>query len=629
MTPDNEPEKLDGHSLDIAEERRKELLRLFPDVRTEGGKIDFDKLKLTLGEMVDVGRERYGMNWPGKAECFRTIQATSTATLRPCREESVDFDTTQNLIIEGDNLEVLKLLQKAYLGKVKMIYIDPPYNTGNDFIYSDDYADSIKAYLEFTGQVDSEGRRFSTNTEADGRFHSKWLSMMYPRLSLARNLLRDDGVIFVSIDDNEISALRKLMDEVFGEENFVATLIWQKVYSPKNSARHFSEDHDYIVTYAKRADEWRPYLLPRTEDMQARYSNPDNDSRGDWKPGDLSARNYYADGTYSITCPSGRIIPGPPRGSYWRYSKQRFEDLDRDNRIWWGETGNNIPAIKRFLGETKAGVVPQTLWQYSDVGHTQDAKKELIDAVAFESSDNVVDSVKPTALIQRMLQVATSADSDDVVLDFFGGTGTTAQAVMQANTGDGGTRRFVVIQLPERLPIPEQRLKTLADITAQRARTVSARLKAKLSGLLKEEGTNLPDLGFRILKLAESNFGSWAPPSGSTVPEVLSQLQLHVSHVRVDRTDDDLLFEILLKSGYPPSERIETLEIADNAVNSVADGLFLICLARTLTLEAIRGMAERSPERVVCLDAAFDGNDQLKANAVQIFKSRNIVFKTV
>lgn len=311
-----EPERFDLRSHDIEADRQAELLRLFPEIRTEGGKIDFDRLKLALGETVDAGKERYGMNWPGKADCFRTIQAASLGTLRPCPEESVKFDSTENLIVEGDNLEVLKLLQKAYLGKVKMIYIDPPYNTGNDFIYPDNFSESLQTYLEYTGQVDAEGRKFGTNTEADGRFHSKWLNMMYPRLYLARNLLREDGTIFVSCDDNEVQNLRAAMNEVFGEENFIASVIWQKVFSPKNSAKHFSADHDYIVVYARRADIWRPELLPRTEEMEARYDNPDNDSRGPWTSGDLSARNYYSEGIYPVTCLSGRVVEGPPPGTY-------------------------------------------------------------------------------------------------------------------------------------------------------------------------------------------------------------------------------------------------------------------------------------------------------------------------
>ncbi len=433
-----------------------ELLRLFPEIRTEGGKIDFERLKLVLGQNVDVGKERYGMNWPGKADCFRTIQAPSLGTLRPCPEESVNFDTTENLIIEGDNLEVLKLLQKSYLGKIKMIYIDPPYNTGNDFIYPDNFSESLQTYLEYTGQVDAEGRKFGTNTEADGRFHSKWLNMMYPRLYLARNLLREDGTIFVSCDDNEVQNLRAVMNEVFGEENFIASVIWQKVFSPKNSAKHFSADHDYIVVYARRADIWRPELLPRTEEMEARYDNTDNDARGPWTSGDLSARNYYSEGIYPVTCPSGRVIEGPPPGTYWRVSKEKFLEMDRDGRIWWGKEGNGTPRLKRFLSDVKQGRVPQTFWPYSEVGHTQDAKKELMEYVDFENADNVLDTVKPVALIRRMLQLSTRATDEDIVLDFFGGSGSTGHAVVAQNAEDGGNRRFVLVQLPEPLPKPEK-----------------------------------------------------------------------------------------------------------------------------------------------------------------------------
>ena len=342
-----EPEKLDLRSHDITAEKRLELLRLFPEIRTEDGKLDFDRLKLELGEAVDVGKERYGLMWPGKADCFKAIQTPSLGTLRPCPEESVDFDTSENLIIEGDNLEVLKLLQKSYLGKTKMIYIDPPYNTGNDFIYPDDYSESLYTYLEYTGQIDAEGRKFGTNTDTDGRFHSKWLNMMYPRMYLARNLLREDGAVFISCDDNEVQNLRSLLNEVFGEENFIATVIWQKVFSPKNTARHFSEDHDYVVVYARHAEIWRPELLPRTEGMEARYDNHDNDPRGPWTSGDLAARNYYAKGLYEITCPSGRVIDGPPKGRYWVVKKEKFHELDRDGRVWWGKDGNNAPSRLR------------------------------------------------------------------------------------------------------------------------------------------------------------------------------------------------------------------------------------------------------------------------------------------
>lgn len=625
-----EPEKLDLRSHDIVADKRAELLRLFPEVRTEGDKIDFDKLRLALGEAVDVGRERFGLTWPGKAACFKAIQTPSLGTLRPAPEESVNFDTTENLIMEGDNLEVLKLLQKSYLGKVKMIYIDPPYNTGNDFIYPDDYSESLRTYLEYTGQVDAEGKRFSTNTDTDGRFHSKWLNMMYPRLYLARNLLREDGVIFISCDDSEVHHLRALMNEVFGEENFIASVIWQKVYSPKNSARHFSEDHDYIVVYARQAEVWRPQLLPRTEEMEARYDNPDNDPRGPWKPGDLSARNYYSEGTYPVTCPSGRVIQGPPPGRYWVMSKEKFDELNRDGRIWWGKDGNNAPAIKRFLSEVKQGRVPQTLWPYAEVGHTQDAKKELLAHVAFEHTDNVLDTVKPVALVRRMLQLATRPAEGDLVLDFFAGSGVTGHAVLAQNAEDGGNRRFILVQLPEPLPKPEARLKTIADICKERVRRVIRKLDEQEAGQLDLEGGRKQDRGFRVLKLAESNFKVWDADAAKDAESLARQLELHVDHIREGRSEQDILFELLVKSGFPLTTPVETRTLAGKIVYRVADGAMLICLERALTLEAIRAMAAEKPARVVCLDAGFAGNDQLKANAVQTFKTAGVAkFQTV
>ena len=625
-----QPEKLDLASKDIAEDKRQELLRLFPEVRTEDGKLDFERLKLALGEAVDVGKERYGMNWPGKADCFRTIQAPSVGTLRPCAEESINFDRTENLIIEGDNLEVLKLLQKSYLGKIKMIYIDPPYNTGNDFIYPDNFAESLQTYLEYTGQVDTEGKKFGTNTDADGRFHSKWLNMMYPRLYLARNLLREDGTIFVSCDDNEVQNLRAVMNEVFGEENFIASVIWQKVYSPKNSAKHFSADHDYIVVYARHADIWRPELLPRTEEMEARYDNSDNDPRGPWKAGDLSARNYYGEGTYPITCPSGRVIEGPPPGNYWRVSRENFLEMNRDGRIWWGKDGNNVPAIKRFLSEVKQGRVPQTFWPYSEVGHTQDAKKELMEYVAFEHTDNVLDSVKPVALIRRMLQLSTRATDGDIVLDFFAGSGPTGHAIIVQNAEDGGNRRFVLVQLPEPLPKPEEALKTIADICKERVRRVIQKIDAEDTSKLDLQGGRKKDRGFRVFKLAESNLTPWDAEASKDASGLEHQLELHVDHIRDGRTADDILYELLLKSGFSLTTPVEKKTLAGKTVYFVAGGALLICLERTLTLDVIRAIADAKPERVVCLDEGFAGNDQLKANAVQSFRTKGITsFKTV
>jgi adenine-specific DNA-methyltransferase len=326
---------------DVVAENVEQLKTIFPEAFTEE-KVDFEVLKQLLGGLVEEREEKYGLNWHGKRRARQLALTPSTGTLRPCPDESVDWDTTKNLMIEGDNLEVLKLLQKSYSGKVKLIYIDPPYNTGNDFVYPDNFQDNIKNYLELTGQVDGSGNKLFSNTEASGRFHTDWLNMMYPRLKLARNLLQKGGVIFVSIADHEIHNLRAAMDEVFGSENFIATIIWHKMDSPKNTAMHFSEDHDYILVYAREAESWRPNGLKRTEEMIARYKNPDNDPRGVWLLSDLAARNFYANGRYPITTKTGRIIPGPPAGSYWRVSKDKFDELERDNRIWWGEPNGDV-----------------------------------------------------------------------------------------------------------------------------------------------------------------------------------------------------------------------------------------------------------------------------------------------
>jgi len=625
-----EPERLDLCSHDIAADRQAELLRLFPEILTEGGKIDFDRLKLALGQSVDVGKERYGMNWPGKADCFRTIQAPSVGTLRPCPEESVNFDTTENLIVEGDNLEVLKLLQKSYLGKIKMIYIDPPYNTGRDFIYPDNYTESLGTYLAYTRQVDAAGKQFGTNTDTDGRFHSKWLNMMYPRLYLARNLLRDDGAIFISIDDHEVDNLRKLCNEVFGEENFVATILWQKVFSPKNTARQFSEDHDYIICYARNTATWTPMLLPRSEAAEDRYANPDNDPRGRWSSSDLTARNYYAEGQYEVTSKTGKVFK-PAVGNYWRVKKSKFEDLDRDRRIWWGDTGgDSMPRLKRFISEVREGVVPQTLWKFEEVGHTQESKKELMEYVGFENTDNVIDSVKPTRLLKKMMRIGTQPKAGDIVLDFFLGTGTTAHAVLALNAEDGGNRRFIGVQLPEPLITPEPGLRTIADVARRRVSRAATELSSSSEKMLQFDKDAGRDFGFRVFRLSESNLTTWDAGVSHDPKALEQQLELHIDHLREGRTASDILYELLLKSGFPLTTPVETRTLAGKAVYSVAGGALVICLERPLTLDLIRAIADMKPERVVCLDEGFAGNDQLKANAVQTFKTKGITsFKTV
>ncbi len=621
MSHDSPPDTLDLRSHDLASDKRQELLRLFPEVRTEGGKLDFERLKLVLGEAVDTGKERYGMTWPGKAECFKTIQEPSVGTLRPCPEESVNFDTTENLIIEGDNLEVLKLLQKSYAGKVKMIYIDPPYNTGNDFIYPDNYSESLRTYLEYTGQVDAEGRKFGTNTDADGRFHSKWLNMMYPRLYLARNLLREDGAIAVSIDDSEVSKLRQLLDEIFGEENFVCTFSWQRKDTPANDAQGMSVAHEYVLTYARNQELFGRNLLPRTEEQLANYKNPDNDPRGLWTRGSLIRRE--GDYTYSVKRSDGTEVL-PPKGSSWRVAPSTMARLQAENSLWWGKDGDgDLPFAKKFLSEVQQGVVPTTWWDYEFAGSTRNAKAEL--KVLF--GDSVpFDTPKPTKLVRRLLSVVT--EPNDTVLDFFAGSGTTAQAVLDMNAQEQGERRFITVQLPE--PTGRTDFPTISDITKERVRRVIHKLDEADAGKLPLDGANKQDRGFRVFKLAESNFTTWNAEVPHDAAALTQQLELHIDHVRAGRSQADLLYEILMKSGYALTEPVLELTLAGQKVFSVAQGAFFICLERKLTLEVIRAMADKSPERVVCLDEGFAKNDQLKANAVQIFKTRGVAsFKTV
>lgn len=420
-------------SVDLLAGNIEQLKILFPEIITEGpngSSINLDVLKVLVGNDTTTDcDEKYGLNWHGKRQARQLALTPSTGTLRPCVEDSVDWDTTQNIMIEGDNLEVLKLMQKSYAGKVKLIYIDPPYNTGKDFVYPDNFQDNIRNYLELTGQME-DGKKISSNTEAGGRFHTNWLNMMFPRLKLARNLLQECGVIFVSIDDHEIHNLRETMDELFGPENFIATVIWHKMDSPKNSAIHFSEDHDYLLIYAKDAEIWRPNGLERTEAMIARYKNPDNDPRGPWLLSDLAARNFYGQGRYPITTKTGRVIAGPPAGSYWRVSQEKFSDLEKDGRIWWGDSGGNRPGIKRFLSEVRVGVVPQTYWSWKEVGSTRNAKQELSQIMGANAGEDLFITPKPTKLIEKMLQIGTNANESDVVLDFFAGTGTTGHATL-------------------------------------------------------------------------------------------------------------------------------------------------------------------------------------------------------
>lgn len=635
----------EGASLDIVSENIQALQTIFPEAFTEG-KVDFEALRQLLGDTVDEGEEKYGLNWFGKKKARQIALTPSTGTLRPCPEESVDWDTTQNLFIEGDNLEVLKLLQKSYANQVKMIYIDPPYNTGNEFIYPDKFQDNLDTYLRYTGQKGEEGFKTSSNTESSGRYHTNWLNMMYPRLKLARNLLRDDGVIFISIDDNEMSCLRKLCDEIFGEENFIASIIWQKVFSPKNTAKYFSEDHDYIIVFAKNAERWRPQLLPRSAEAIARYKNPDNDPRGAWASSDLQARNYYSEGQYQVTGPTGQVFQ-PGKGSYWRVSLENFNNLNNDGRIWWGEDGSNMPRLKRFIADVKEGVVPQTLWPYSVVGHTQEAKKELLEYVQFEHTENVLNSVKPTKLIKHALKIGTKKDSEDIVLDFFAGSAPTAHSVLTQNLVDDGNRKFISVQLPEPLKKEEETVKTISDLGRSRIQTVIQKTK-------KEHPDYKGDLGFKVFKLDSSNIRAWNPDRN----DLQGTLYHHTEHLVQGRSEEDILYELLLKRGVDLTVPIETREITTKGTNNTKDkkdrenfrgfsdfrgskkvfsigyGVLFACLDPSINRDEVEDLARgiatwhkelepASDTQVVFRDSAF-ADDVAKTNMTAILEQNGI-----
>lgn len=687
-TPMDTPERLELTSVDIGEEQRSKLRELFPEAVTEDGKIDFERLKVALGEAVDTGKERYSMNWPGRADCFRTIQAPSLGTLRPATSASVNFETSENMIIEGDNLEVLKLLQKSYLGKVKMIYIDPPYNTGNDFIYPDNYTENLQTYLEYTGQVDAEGRKFGTNTDTDGRFHSKWLNMMYPRLYLARNLLKEDGVILISIDDAEIDNLRRIGAEVFGEENLIACLVWEK--GRKNDAKLFSVGHEYMVVYAKSLEKlketktvwreekpgakeiWEEYVrlrtlhgpddkkierdiqlwfqrLPKTHPSKkwARYRRID--ANGPWRDRDISWPG--GDGpAYDVIHPTtGKPCKVPEAG--WRYSSP--DEMQRQIKLGLVEfradhteppfRKAHIRPIPDELDDTD-GSIEEEVNEEEELAtqvrgsyfykQSQVAVKYLRKLMGAKLFDNPKDHEEIARLLKYMLGTAT----EEIILDFFAGSGTIAEAVLQLNRERGTRHKFILVQLPEPCN-PKERsgkaavnagLSTIADICEERARRVIKKLNDEDAGKLELEGGEIQDRGFRVFKLAESNFKPWDAEGPKDTEALAKQLDLHVDHIREGRTEEDLLYELLLKSGFQLTTPVETIQLQSEAVYSAADGALLICLNRKLSLPLIRAMAERKPERVVCLDEGFAGNDQLKANAVQIFKTKGITsFKTV
>ena len=616
-TTDTQPEKLPLTSMDIAEEKRRLLKQClaaaFPEAMAED-KIDFDQLKRVLGEWVEPDRERFGLNWPGKAACMKVIQAPSVGTLKPCPEESVDWDTTENLFIEGDNLEVLKLLQKAYFGKVKMIYIDPPYNTGNEFIYPDKYAETLETYLEYTRQTDSDGRKFSTNTETSGRFHSRWLNMMYPRLYLAKNLLREDGVAFISIDDHEAPQLRKLCDQIFGENNFVAQCVWQKRYSRENRGV-IGDAHEYVICYARDADLFKEAsnLISTTDAQKKAYSHDNNDGKGPWRALPMTAQGYRPNQMYEIFSPTGKVFT-PPEGRCWSMVENEFRRLEAEGRVYFGKDGNAQPGIIRYLSEVK-GVVPWTWWPHDETGHTDEAKKEVREYLGHAG---VYDTPKPIRLINRMLEIGTR--DGDLVCDFFAGSASTGHAIYEHAIAENKKIAFIMIQLPEVCDTDSDAAKagfqTIFDIGYERLHNVIGKLHRSY---LETHA----DLGFRIFKLKRSCFRQW---NGSHVEnedvDLLGRIQEHEDHLDEGASSRDILFELLLKDGFPLTAPVERREVSGKEVFAVADGTLLICLEKELTQELMDALAEMEPVRVICLDAGFKGNDQLKANAVQTFNAR-------
>lgn len=611
-------DKLKMHSINKVDENIKKIGELFPNCITERKNdkgeieyaVDFDVLKQELSSVIVEGNEeRYQFTWPDKKNSILRANAPIAKTLRPCREESVDFDNTENLYIEGDNLDVLKLLQETYLGKIKMIYIDPPYNTGNDFVYNDDFAESADEYLANSGQFDEEGNRLVQNTESNGRFHTDWLNMIYPRLKLAKDLLSDDGVIFISIDDYEQENLKKLSDEIFGESNFVAQLVWQRAFSPKNDAKFISNSHDYVLMYAKNIEEFVIGRLPRTDEANARYSNPDNDPRGAWMSSDLSVKTYNPSTDYPITTPTGKII-NPPSGRCWRTSKESFDKLVEENRVYFGEDGNNTPRLKRFLSELKYdGMAPTSILLFKEVGHSQEGSQELtklLDVGAF-------DGPKPTRLLKRILTLSNSKE-DCIVLDFFSGSSSLADATLQMNLEDGGNRKFIMVQIPETTSeksiAHKAGYKNICEIGKERIRRAGSKIKED-----SPMTTANLDTGFRVLKLDSTNMKDvYYNPAEYD----FSLFETLADNIKEDRTPEDLLFQVMLDLGVLLSSKIEESTIADKKVFNVAGNYLIACFDDNVTEETIKAIAQQEPYYFVMRDSSM-ASDSVATNFEQIF----------
>lgn len=611
------------HTPDIAEENYKKLVALFPNAITETTDedgnivraIDKDVLMQEINtKVIDDGQERYQFTWPDKRKSMVMANAPISKTLRLEKEKSVGRDGTpggvdsENIYIEGDNLDALKLLQETYLGKVKMIYIDPPYNTGNDFIYEDNFAQGADEYADNSGQTDEEGNRLVQNSESNGRFHTDWLNMIYPRLRLARDFLTDDGVIFISIDDNEQENLKKVCDEIFGSNNFLAQVVWERAYAPINLKKNFSVSHDYILVYGKDSSIIQTNGIARTDESDNRYQNPDNDPRGPWKSSDLSVGPAVKANIYPITTPSGRVVE-PPAGRSWSLSRHAFRERLQDNRIWFGKNGDSVPSMKRFKSELrKSGITPMTIWNYKEVGHSQSATQDLQKLMG---GKKYFDYPKPVPLIQRCIQLYTEEDS--IVMDFFAGSATTAHAVMQQNAEDGGKRQYILVQIPEKTDPKKDAFqdgyKTICDIGEERIRRAGKKIK--------EETDADIDYGFRCFKVDSSNMKDvyYAPAD-------VEQLSLDdfENNIKEDRTPEDLLIQVMLDLGILLSSDVEMQYIAGKKVFSVADDYLLACFDKNVTEETVTEIAKKKPFYAVFRDSSM-ANDSVAANFEQIFET--------
>lgn len=612
-------DKLKMHTPNKADENFQKLATLFPNAVTETitgydeeGKpiieraIDKDVLMQEISTTVVEGKdERYQFTWPDKKKSILLANSPISKTLRPCCEESVDFDNTENLYIEGDNLDVLKLLQETYLGKIKMIYIDPPYNTGNDFVYNDDFAESTEEYLANSGQFDEEGNRLVQNTESNGRFHTDWLNMIYPRLKLAKDLLSEDGVIFISIDDNEKDNMKKVCDEIFGQQNFFSCVSWHRNYASANDSKTFSNVIDYVLIYRKSIA-FERNLLPRTEKQNCLYKYDSNDGKGRWRSDNLSVRTYSANYDYPITNPNTGVIYNPPSGRSWITNKETMQKWIEENRVFFGQKGDGAPQLKRYLSEVQDGVVPTTYWSYEDCGHNDEARKEVKELF----NKPPFDSPKPTRLIKQILKIATNKDS--LILDFFSGSATTAHSVMQLNAEDGGNRKFIMVQLPEETDEKSEAYKAgyknICEIGKERIRRASKKIA--------EENPDAKfDGGFRVLKLDSTNMKDVYYNPSEFIPSLLDNL---ADNIKEDRTPEDLLFQVMLDLGVLLSSKIEENIINGKKVFNVEGNYLIACFDENVTDETITAIAKQKPYYFVMRDSSM-ANDSVATNFEQIF----------